>query len=67
MNASQSDALSEMYLSWVNHQLRREAELVEAHRAEALSKQSVMKARVQSFVIAGVSVLSLFVIKLFDL
>lgn len=61
MNASHSAAISVMYLSWINDELRREVEL-----REQLARESRFMSRFKSCLVACASALALGAVKLFD-
>ncbi len=63
MNRSASAEVSVLYLSWINQQLRKEADRRETLRA----KQSSTATRMKTYLLAGLSATSLLVIKLLDL
>lgn len=62
MQAAQSDPLAVHYLTWVNEQMRNEAERQEADEQERWSID-----RLKGYLFASVSVVALAVIKILEL
>jgi hypothetical protein len=62
MKRTQSSELSVMYLSWVNAELRREAQ-----QRAAAAEQSRTLSRLKAYAVAGLSGIALAALRLFDL